>query len=71
MSQYLLSTYAVEGEVPGAPRTPEEIQRFMERVAALEAEMEASGTFVFGRWRTPWPRRGDRRPRGRWRPAHD
>ncbi len=48
MSQYLLSTYAVEGEVPGAPRTPEEMQRFMERVAALEAEMEASGTFIFG-----------------------
>jgi hypothetical protein len=47
MTQYLLSTYAVEGEVPGAPRTPEEMQAFMERVAALEAEMEASGTFVF------------------------
>ena len=37
MSQYLLSTYAVEGEVPGAPRTPEEMQPFMERVAALGA----------------------------------
>jgi hypothetical protein len=48
MSQYLLSTYAVEGEVPGAPRTPEDMQAFMQRVAALEAEMEASGTFVFG-----------------------
>ena len=48
MAQYLLSTYAVEGEVPGAPRTPEAMQAFMERVAALEAEMEASGTFVFG-----------------------
>lgn len=48
MTQYLLATYAVEGEVPGAPRTPEEMQAFMERVAALEAEMEASGTFVFG-----------------------
>jgi hypothetical protein len=48
MGQYLLSTYAVEGEVPGAPRTPEEMQTFMERVVALEAEMEASGTFVFG-----------------------
>jgi hypothetical protein len=48
MSQYLFSTYAVEGEVPGAPMTPEEMQTFMERVAALEAEMEASGTFVFG-----------------------
>jgi hypothetical protein len=48
MTQYLLSTYAVEGEVPGAPSTPEEMAAFMERVAALEAEMEASGTFVFG-----------------------
>ena len=48
MSQYLLSTYAVEGEVPGAPSTPEEMQTFMERVIALEAEMDASGTFVFG-----------------------
>jgi hypothetical protein len=48
MNQYLLSTYAVEGEVQGAPQTPEEMQTFMERVMALEAEMEASGTFVFG-----------------------
>jgi len=48
MSQYLLSTYAVEGEVPGAARTPEEMKAFMERVVALEDEMEASGTFVFG-----------------------
>lgn len=48
MGQYLLSTYAVEGEVPGAPRTPEEMQAFMGRVVALEDEMEATGTFVFG-----------------------
>ena len=48
MSQYLLSTYAVEGEAPRAPATPEEMGGFMQRVAALEAEMEASGTFVFG-----------------------
>ena len=48
MSEYLLSTYIVEGEVPGAPGTPEEMQTFMERVIALEAEMDASGTFVFG-----------------------
>lgn len=48
MSQYLLSTYAVEGGVPGAPMTPELMQTFMERVIALEAEMDASGTFVFG-----------------------
>jgi len=48
MSQYLLSTYAVQGEVPGAPRTPEKMQTFMERVMNLEAEMDESGTFVFG-----------------------
>jgi hypothetical protein len=48
MSQYLLSTYAVEGEVPRAPNTPEEMQAFMRRVVALEDEMEATGTFVFG-----------------------
>ena len=48
MTQYLLSTYAVEGEVPGAPSTPEEMQAFMQRVVSLEDEMEASGTFVFG-----------------------
>jgi hypothetical protein len=48
MGQYLLSTFEVEGEVPGAPSTPEEMQAFMERVVTLEDEMEASGTFVFG-----------------------
>jgi hypothetical protein len=47
MSQYLLSTYAVEGDVPGAP-TPKQMQAFMERIIALEAEMDAGGTFVFG-----------------------
>src|SRR3989337_3258450 len=48
MDQSLLSTYAVEGEVRGAPRTPGEMEAFMGRVVALEAEMDASGTFVFG-----------------------
>lgn len=48
MSQYLLSTYAVEDQVPGGPTTPEQMQEFMGRVIALEADMEASGTFVFG-----------------------
>ena len=47
MSQYLLSTHAVEGEVQGAP-APEEMQAFMQRVIALEAEMDETGTFVFG-----------------------
>ena len=48
MGQYLLSTYALQGEVSGAPSTPEEMQAFMQRVVALEDEMEATGTFVFG-----------------------
>lgn len=48
MNQYLLSTYAVKRETPDAPPTPEEMQAFMERVAALEAEMDSSGAFVFG-----------------------
>ncbi len=53
MSQYLLSTYAVEGRAR-APMEPEEMQTFMERVHALEAEMKASGTFVFtGRLHDP------------------
>ena len=48
LNQYLLSTYAVEGQVPGAPKTPAEMQAFMERVMTLESEMDASGAFVFG-----------------------
>ncbi|MDH3729840.1 MAG: YciI family protein [Acidimicrobiia bacterium] len=48
MNQYLLSTYVVEGEVPGAPGSPEEMQEFMGRVIALEAEMDESGAFAFG-----------------------
>ena len=48
MNQYLLSTYRVAGEVPGAPQGPEEMQAFMDRVIALEDEMEANGVFVFG-----------------------
>ncbi len=48
MSQYLLSTYAVEGAVSGSPGSPEEMQAFMQRGIALEAEMDKTGTFVFG-----------------------
>ena len=48
MSKYLLSTYAVAGGVPGAPGSPEEMQAFMERVIALEADMDSHGAFVFG-----------------------
>ena len=48
MSQYLLSTYVVEGGVPGGTSTPEEMQTFMQRIIDLEAEMEESATFAFG-----------------------
>ena len=48
MNQYLLSVYEVEGQVEGAPSTPEEMQAFMGRVIALEEQMDAAGAFVFG-----------------------
>lgn len=49
MSQYLLSTYAVEGGAPeGAPASPDEMKQFFQAVIELEAEMDANGTFVFG-----------------------
>ncbi len=46
MSQYLLSVHTVVGETR-EPMSPEEMQASMERISTLEAEMEASGTFVF------------------------
>ena len=48
MNRYLLSTYRVEGDVPGAPEDPEEMQSFMQGIMTLEEEMEAKGAFVFG-----------------------
>jgi hypothetical protein len=48
MSQYLLSTWMVEDETPGEPPSPEQMRVFMQRVIDLEAEMDASGTFLFG-----------------------
>ena len=48
MNQYLLATYTVAGAVPGAPSSPEDMQAFMQRVMALEAEMDAAGAFAFG-----------------------
>jgi hypothetical protein len=48
MSQYLLSVYEVEGQVDGAPSTPEEMQAFLGRVIALEEEMDRAGAFAFG-----------------------
>lgn len=46
MSQYLLSTYAVEGEAM-KPMTPEDMQKSMETMMALEEEMKESGAFAF------------------------
>ena len=48
MVQYLLSTYSEEDDGSRAPMRPEEMQSFMQRVVALESEMEATGAFVFG-----------------------
>lgn len=48
MSQYLLATYTAGDEVPGEPPSPEEMQAFLQRVVAVEDEMEKTGTFVFG-----------------------
>lgn len=48
MNQYLLSTYRVEGDVPGAPAGPDEMKTFLERVMALEEEMVSEGAFRFG-----------------------
>jgi len=46
MSQYLLSTYAIEGEVH-EPMTPEQMQKSMETMMALENDMRESGAFAF------------------------
>ena len=48
MNQFLLSTWMIEGEVPGGPGSPEEMQEFMKRVIALETEMDEAGAFAFG-----------------------
>lgn len=52
MSQYLLSVHSRSGGEASAepnqqPPTPEMMQEMMGRIIALEAEMEATGTFAF------------------------
>jgi hypothetical protein len=48
MNQYLLAVHTqAGGESHEQSMTPEEMQSFMGKVVALEAEMKASGTFVF------------------------
>jgi hypothetical protein len=46
MSRYLLALHTTPGARRG-PATPEEREAFMERIEALEADMRASGAFVF------------------------
>ena len=50
MSHYLLSVHSAAGEGGGGgePPSPEEMQGFMQRIIALEAEMDERGAFVFG-----------------------
>ncbi len=48
MSQYLLSTYSVESEDAPEMPSPDDMQQMMQGIIALEAEMDATGTFVFG-----------------------
>ena len=47
MSTSLLSVHSVEG-IEDDPKSPEEMEAFMQRVIALESEMQESGKFVFG-----------------------
>ena len=48
MSQYLLSVHTASGgETHQEPMTPEQMQAMMKPILALEAEMTASGAFVF------------------------
>jgi hypothetical protein len=48
MAQYLLSVHTAEPQAPQAPPSPEDMQTAMTKIAALEDEMEARDTFVFG-----------------------
>ena len=48
MSHYLLSTHAGTGRQPARAPTPEQMRTFMERIVALEADMDSQSAFVFG-----------------------
>ena len=47
MAKYLLSVHSAEG-VARDPMGPEEMQKMMEQVGRLEAEMKSAGAWVFG-----------------------
>jgi hypothetical protein len=44
MTQYLLSLYQPDGEPPA----PESLEKIMDEIAALRAELQAQGAWVFG-----------------------
>ena len=50
VTNYLLSTYATDpaAQEDATPPTPEQMQQMMASVIELEAEMDETGTFVFG-----------------------
>src|SRR5438552_4390818 len=53
MTQYLLSVHSVEGEVR-EPMTDEQMQKVMQQVGILEAEMKSAGAWLFtGRLHEP------------------
>ena len=72
MPQYMLSVHTAMGE-PREPMTDEQQREGFARIAAIEADMEAAGAFVFsarlsepseakGRPTRPGPAEADRRP---------
>jgi hypothetical protein len=53
MTRYLLSVHSVEGQAR-EPMTEEEMRQSMERIGALEQEMQSAGAWVFsGRLHEP------------------
>lgn len=48
MAKYLLSVHGSADAPPRPQPSPEEMAAYMQRIAAVEAELDANGSFVFG-----------------------
>ena len=48
MAKYLLSVHGSADAPPRPQPSPEEMQAYMQQIAAVEAEMDETDTFVFG-----------------------
>ncbi|MCB1245895.1 MAG: hypothetical protein KDB69_01355 [Acidimicrobiia bacterium] len=48
MDQYLLSVHSGADDDPTEMPSPEEMRSYLERIAALEQDMDDAGVFVFG-----------------------